>query len=208
VVGVIGDVRHDGLSQPAPQVVAVPVVDNPVSVFVVRSRRVGTPGFLQDVRRAMWAVDPDLATADVRTMGDLYRRSMARTSLALELLAITGTMALLLGAIGTYGIVGYAVSQRRREIGIRMALGAATGDVRLLFVRRALVLAGIGVAVGAIAGAGLAPLMRSQIFGVSSLDPITHAAVALSLLSAAGLASYVSARRASSLNPVEVLKGE
>jgi ABC-type antimicrobial peptide transport system permease subunit len=207
-VGVVEDVRHDGLNQPAPEVVALPVVDSPVAVFVVRSARVGTPGLLHEVRRAIWTVNPSLTTANVRTLGELYRRSMARTSMTLQLLAITGAMALLLGCIGTYGIVGYAIAQRRREIGVRMALGAAVGEVRRLFVRRALLLAGAGIAVGVGAALGLTPLMRSQLFGVGSLDPLTHVVVALFLLSAAGLASYLSARRASSMNPVEVLKGE
>jgi ABC-type antimicrobial peptide transport system permease subunit len=128
--------------------------------------------------------------------------------MTLQLLAITGTMALLLGLIGIYGVVSYAISQRRREIGIRLALGAAPGEVRWMFVRHALVLVGIGVAIGLGAAVGLTRLMESQLFGVSPLDPLTHLAVALALLAAAGLASYVSAQRASALDPVEVLKGE
>jgi len=128
--------------------------------------------------------------------------------MTLQLLAITGTLALLLGLIGIYGVVSYAVSQRRREIGIRLALGAAQGEVRRMFVRYALVLVGIGVAIGLVSAVALTRLMESQLFGVSPLDPVTHLAVALGLAAAAALASYVSALRASGLDPVEVLKGE
>jgi predicted permease len=208
VVGVVKDVHHNGLSQPAPETVIFPVVPSDTASFVIRSARVGTIGFLEDLRKAVWSVNGNLSLASEQTLGDLYQRSMARTSMTLQLLAITGTMALLLGLIGIYGVVSYAISQRRREIGIRLALGAAQGEVRWMFVRHALVLVGIGVAIGLGAAVWLTRLMQSQLFGVSPLDPLTHLGVALALLAAAGLASYVSARRASALDPVEVLKGE
>jgi ABC-type antimicrobial peptide transport system permease subunit len=132
---------------------------------------------------------------------------MARTSMTLQLLAITGALALVLGLVGIYGIVSYAVAQRRREIGIRLALGAGYGEVRRMFVRHALTLVAVGVGIGLVAAAALTRLMESQLVGISPLDPATHLAVALVLVVAAGLASYISARRASALNPVEVLKG-
>jgi putative ABC transport system permease protein len=207
VVGVVKDVHHDGLSQPAPETVIFPPRADDTASFVVRSERVGTISFLEDLRRAVWSVNPNLSLASVQTLDDMYQRSMARTSMTLQLFAITGAMALLLGLIGIYGVVSYAVSQRRREIGIRLALGAAHSEVRRMFVRHALVLVGIGVAIGLAAAVGLTRLMESQLFGVSRLDPLTHLAVALTLLAAAGLASYLSARRASALDPVEVLKG-
>lgn len=209
VVGVVRDVHHYGLSQPPPETVIFPAfARNTVASFVIRSQRVGTTGFLEELRKAVWSVNASLSLANVQTMGDLYAGSMARTSLTLQLLAITGMMALMLGLVGIYGIVSYAVSQRRREIGIRLALGARYGEVRQMFVRHALVLVGIGVAIGLGAAAGLTRLMASQLFGVSPLDPLTHVAVALLLVAAAGLASYLSAYRASLLDPVEVLKGE
>jgi predicted permease len=213
VVGVVKDVHHNGLSQPAPETVVFHVASagsrqgiNMASV-VIRSARVGTAGFLEDLRAAIWAVNGRLSPANVRTLDDLYQRSMARTSMTLMLLGITGAMALLLGVIGIYGVVGYAVSQRRREIGIRLALGARNDEVRRMFVRRALVLVAFGVAIGLAGAAGLTRLMASQLFGVSALDPVTHLAVAFVLITAAALASYVSARGASALDPVEVLKG-
>jgi putative ABC transport system permease protein len=207
VVGVVKDVHHNGLSQPAPETAIFPAVASDTASFVIRSTRVGTTGFLEDLRKAVWSVKGNLSLAGVRTLGDLYQGSMARTSMTLQLLAITGTIALLLGLIGIYGVVSYAISQRRREIGIRLALGAAQGQVRWMFVRHALVLVGTGVAIGLGAAVGLTRLMESQLFGVSPLDPLTHLAVALVLLAAAGLASYLSAQRASALDPVQVLKG-
>lgn len=209
VIGVVKDVRHNGLSQPPPETVVFPAfARNSAASFVVRSERVGTAGFVEELRRAVWSVNPNLSPAGVQTLDDLYRRSMARTTMTLRLLAITGLMALVLGLVGIYGIVSYAISQRRREIGIRIALGARYGEVRLMFVRHALAIVGIGVAIGLGAAAGLTRLMQSQLFGVSPLDPPAHLAVAVVLVTAAGLASYLSAHRASAVDPVEVLKGE
>jgi predicted permease len=122
VVGVAADVRHDGLTRPAPEMVIVPApAGNTVASFVIRSARVGTTGFVDELRRAVWSVSAELSPATVQTMGDFYSRSMARTSMTLQLLAIIGTVALVLGLIGIYGIVSFAVAQRRREIGIRLA---------------------------------------------------------------------------------------
>jgi predicted permease len=215
VVGVVKDVHHDGLDQPAPETVIYPAVVSlgerrnlRTASFVIRSARVGTTGFLEDLRKAIWSVDRNMAPANVRTLGDLYQRSVARTSMSLLLLATTATIALLLGLIGICGVVSYTASRRRREIGIRLALGATQTGVGTMFVRQALVLVGVGVAIGLGAAAGLTRLMASQLFGVSPLDPLTHAGVAVVLVTAAGVASYLTARRASALDPVEVLKGE
>ncbi|MGH7446098.1 MAG: FtsX-like permease family protein, partial [Longimicrobiales bacterium] len=158
--------------------------------------------------QAVWSVNADITPAGVQTLGDMYRRSMARTTMTLQLLAIAGAMALLLGLIGIYGVVSYGVSQRRREIGIRLALGARPGEVRRMFVQHALVLVGVGVAIGLGAAAGLTRLMTSQLFGVSPLDPLTLVTVTLVLVAAAASASFLSAQRAAALDPVEVLKGE
>jgi ABC-type antimicrobial peptide transport system permease subunit len=124
------------------------------------------------------------------------------------MLGIAGAMALLLGIIGIYGVIAYAVSQRRREIGIRLALGAPQSELRRMFMRYALSLAGIGVAIGLVAAASLTRLMSSLLFGIAPLDPLTYAAVPVVLLSAALLASYLPARRAAAVDPVETLKAE
>jgi ABC-type antimicrobial peptide transport system permease subunit len=177
-----------------------------IASFVVRSTRVGTAGFLEDLRKAAWSVNPNLSLANVQTLGDIYQRSIARTSVTLTLLLITATISMLLGLVGIYGVVSYAVAQRRREIGIRLALGAPQGDLRRMFVRHALVHAGLGVAIGLGAATALTRLIESQLFGVSPLDPSTYAVVVAVLMGAALLASYLPARRTSNVDPVEVLK--
>ena len=208
VVGVMRDVRHGGLHEPVTHTAAVPALGIANATYVVRSASAGTPEFLRQVRQAIWQVDPNLSLARVQTLGDLYSRSMARTSLTLLLLAITGSMALVLGLIGTYGVVSYAASQRRREIGVRLALGAGRGEVRHLFVRHALALVMIGVIIGLAASSALTRLMESLLFGVTPLDPATHVTVALGLAVTAGLASYVSAIRGTAVDPVTVLRGD
>jgi predicted permease len=207
VMGVVKDVQHNGLNEPAPETVILPPINRETATFVVRSERAGTSTFLDELRRAVWSVNGNLSLASVQTLGEMYERSMARTSMTLKLLAVTGVLALVLGLVGIYGVVSYAVAQRQREIGIRIALGAGYGEVRRMFVRNALALVAVGVGIGLPAAAVLTRLMESQLFGIRPLDPVTHVAVALVLLLAAGLASYISARRASALDPVEVLKG-
>jgi len=144
----------------------------------------------------------------VSTLKDLYDQSMARTSFTLVMLAIAGGMALLLGIVGIYAVIAYAVSQRTREIGIRVALGAPTSELRRMFVREGLLLAGIGASLGMIAAAGLTRLMSSLLFGITALDPLTYATVPVFLLAAAALASYVPARRATTVSPLDALRVE
>jgi predicted permease len=208
IVGVVEDVHHNGLSRPAPDTVMFPLRAIPTASFVVRSARAGSAEFLRELRRAVWAVSGDLSPARVQTLGDMYRRDMARASMTLMLLGTTGALALALGLIGIYGVVSYAVSQRRREIGVRMALGAARRDVQRMFVRRALGLVAVGIAIGLGAASALTRLMAAQLFGVSPLDPSTHVAVALALFTAGGLASYVSSHRGTGANPLELLRTE
>jgi len=141
-------------------------------------------------------------------MQDVYDQSLARTSFTLVMLGIAGAMALVLGIIGIYGVMSYAVSQRRREIGIRLALGAQQSELRRMFVVSGLTLAGIGVAIGLGAAVGLMRLMKSLLFGISPLDPLTYAAVPLVLMAAAVLASYLPARRAAAVDPVEALRAD
>ncbi|HTA71343.1 MAG TPA: ABC transporter permease [Bryobacteraceae bacterium] len=219
VIGVIQDVRENGVDERAPAIVYWPsMLDNlygpgPLDAvrsvtFVVRSDRTGSEGFLNQVRQAVWSVNPNLPLASVRTMREIYDRSLARTSFTLVMLGIAGAMALVLGIIGIYGVISYAVSQRRREIGIRLALGAQPGELRRMFVRHGLVLAGIGVAIGLVAATGLMRLMKSLLFGISPLDPVIYAAVPIVLVMAAVLASYLPARRAAVVDPVEALRAD
>jgi ABC-type antimicrobial peptide transport system permease subunit len=172
----------------------------------VRSERAGTESLLSDVRQAVWAVNPNLPVFLVSTMKELYDRSLAQTSFALVMLAIAGVMALVLGLIGIYGVIAYTVSQRTREIGIRIALGAEQRQLKAVFVRHGLLLACIGMLIGLSAAAGVTRFMSSLLFEISPLDAMTYAAVLLVLLTAAALASYVPARRASSIDPVDAMR--
>ena len=171
-------------------------------VFVVRTNARATESFLTEARQAIWSVNSNLPVFLVRTLQDLYDQSMARTSFTLVMLAIAGAMALVLGIVGIYGVIAYAVTQRTREIGIRMALGAQPAGLQQMFVRHGLLLAGIGAVIGLGAAAGLTRLMSSLLFGVKALDPLTYVGVAAILIAAAALASYLPARRATAVDPL------
>lgn len=144
----------------------------------------------------------------MKTLETVYDRSLARAAFTLVLLAIAGGMALLLGLVGIYGVVAYWVSQRNREIGIRLALGAAVTEVTRLFVRYALAISGLGAACGLAVALVLTRLMKSLLFEVSPADPLTYAAASAGLILAAALASCLPARRATKVDPVAALRGE
>jgi NADPH:quinone reductase-like Zn-dependent oxidoreductase len=150
----------------------------------------------------------DLPVANVRTVKEIYDRSMARSSFTLVMLALAAGMALLLGVVGIYGVISYSISQRIREIGIRMALGATPRRIRGMFVRHGLLLAVIGVACGVAAAIPVTRLMSALLFEVSPLDARTYCGVSVGLVAAALLASYVPARRATRVEPVEALRAE
>jgi putative ABC transport system permease protein len=218
VIGVVGDVHDNGVHVPAPTIVYWPTrmakfwgnerFVSRALTFALRSDRKDTEAFLGQVRQAVWSVNGDLPLALVRTLQDVYDRSLARTTFALVMLGIAGAMALLLGIIGIYGVISYSVSQRTREIGIRMALGVEQRSLRRMFVRHAFILSGVGVVVGIGVAASLTRLMTSMLFRVSPLDGVTYGAVSILLLMAALMASYVPARRAALLNPVDALRAE
>jgi ABC-type antimicrobial peptide transport system permease subunit len=179
-----------------------------MSRFVVRTARAGSENFMKEVREAVWAVDPNLPLADVHTLQYFYRKSMARTSFTLIMIGVAGSMALLLGIVGLYGVIAYSVSQRTREIGIRMALGAQPQMLTGMFVRQGLALTGIGVACGLVAAALLMRFMSTLLFGVKPFDPATYGAVSLGLAATALLASYLLSRRAAAVDPVDALRAE
>jgi predicted permease len=220
IVGVVEDVRQNGIQENAPAMVYWPAAardyfapDSPINVtraatFVIRSDRAGTESFLNQVRQALWAVNASLPLANVRTMRDIYDESLATTSFTLVMLGIAGAMALVLGLIGIYGVISYLVSQRTREIGIRVALGAEPGALQWLFIRYGLALAGAGTVTGLAAAAGLTQLMKSVLFGISPVDPLTYTAVPLVLVTATVLASYFPARRAAAVDPAETLRAD
>jgi predicted permease len=219
VIGVVEDVHENGVEKKAPETVYWPTmmadIFGPSTLdawravtFAIRSDRTGTEGFLNQVRQAVWSVNASLPVASTRTMQEVYDRSIARTSFTLVMLGIAGALALVLGIIGIYGVIAYAVSQRRREIGIRLALGAPQSEVRRMFMRYALMLAGIGVVIGLAAAAGVTRLMSSLLFGIAPTDLLTYVSVPIVLLLAALVASYLPARRAAGVDPVETLKAE
>ncbi|MES2222211.1 MAG: ABC transporter permease [Acidobacteriota bacterium] len=219
VVGVVQDVRENGVDQMSPATIYWSSLKDdmfgpgPLNVqrtvyFAIRTQRAGTQTFINEMQRAVWSVNANLPVANISTMQDLYSDSMARTSFTLVMLAIAGTMALALGILGIYGVISYAVSQRTREIGIRMALGAKKSELAWMFVRSALQLTGIGTAVGLGVAAVLMSLMRTLLFGISPLDPLTFGVVPIALVAAAALASYLPARRTAAVNPVEALRAE
>jgi ABC-type antimicrobial peptide transport system permease subunit len=165
---------------------------------------------LAEIRRAVAEVTPGLPIVQVGTLEQVYRNhpSMKRSAFSLALLGIAGAMALLLSIVGIYGVLAYAVRQREREVGIRIALGAAPRTVKSLFVYRGMILSGLGIVVGAVAAAALTRLMSSLLFGVTPLDVVTFVAAAAFLAVAALLASYVPARRAATIDPMETLRAE
>jgi predicted permease len=218
IVGVVGDVYDNGAQEKAPAFAYWPVLmdtfyGEPVwstrfGAFVIRTNRAATESFLAEARQAIWSVDANLPVFLVRTLKDVYDTSMARTSFTLVLLGIAGGMALVLGVVGIYGVIAYAVTQRTREIGIRIALGAQPGGLQRMFVRQGLLLAGIGASLGLAAAVGLTRLMSSLLFKTTALDPLTYVAVSMILIMAAALASYFPARRATSVDPVQALRTE
>jgi predicted lysophospholipase L1 biosynthesis ABC-type transport system permease subunit len=213
VIGVLQDIRYDGLTQPAPQSVSLPIAigddfGSRMATFVVRGARSGATASLNEIQQAVWSVNGSLSPANPGTLGQLYEQSMSRTTLALFVLALTGTAALLLGVVGIYGVYSYAASLRRHEIAIRMALGARQGQLRRMFLRHAVILTGIGAAIGVVAATALTRIISSQLFGVSVLDPLTYIASALLLVAAGAIASYLPARQASRADPQAVLAAE
>ena len=218
VIGVSTNERDDGVDQKVPSIAYWPLMtpdftDNTPNTarsvaYVIRSARTGTTGFVSELGQAVWSVNPNLPLASVRTLREIYDRSLARTSFTLVMLAIAGSMALLLGVAGIYGVISYSVTQRTREIGIRVALGARSQEVAGMFVRHGLTLATVGVAIGLMAAFGLMRVMASLLFEVSPVDPFTYIAVALTLVGATVLASYVPALRATGVDPAVALRAE
>ncbi len=216
IVGVVGNVHDDGVHLDPPTIVFWPMavaqfwgdeLFSPRSmVYVMRTTRLADPSLQDEVRQAVWSVNSNLPLAAVRTLDEIHRRSMARTSFTLVMLGIAAAAALLLGAVGIYGVSSYMVAQRGREIGVRMALGAQHRDVRGMVLREGMMLAGIGLVLGMAVAAGVTRLMTALLFGVSAIDPVTYVAVALGLASVALCANYIPAMRATRVNPVEALR--
>jgi ABC-type antimicrobial peptide transport system permease subunit len=219
VVGVVGDIKDDGIDKEPPKTVYWPIVldqflgqevmvKRGVAYVVRSSSRAGTGSLLEDLQRAVWAVSNELPLADVRTLGEIYDQSMARASFTLVMLAIAGGMALLLGVVGIYAVMSSAVSQRMRELGIRIALGATHVQVIALVLRHSLALTVLGVVVGLAGAAALTRFLKGVLFGVTPLDPVTFLCVSVMLTFVATLAAHIPARRAGHVDPMTALKAE
>jgi len=218
IVGVVGEVYDDGVDKPTSSSVYWPVMLDRFEgqkedvrrgiAFVIRSPRAGSQAFLNEVRETVWSVDPNIPLADLHTVGYFYTKSMARTSFTLVMLAVAGGMALLLGIVGIYGVIAYSVSQRTREIGIRMALGAQRKMLVGMFVRQGLWLTGVGIFCGLVTAFAVMRLMSSLLFNVSPVDPVTYGAVTLGVVVTAYLACYLPSRRAATVDPVDALRAE
>ena len=205
IIGVAENVYDDGVDQQPPRLVYFPGARRGVT-FAIRSSRAGTEGLLKEIRATIRTVNPSLPLAQVRTLNDLYRFTMARRSFALVLLGIAAATAVTLSIIGVYGILAYGVALRRREISIRLAVGAEPRTIKVLFLRQGLILMCIGGAIGLVAARGLSPWMATLLFGVKPFDPLTYVISGVVILAAALAASYVPAGRAASLDPMEALR--
>jgi len=218
IVGVVQDVHDDGVDKAAPSSVYWPVMMDHFEgekqtlrrslAFVMRSPRAGSRTFMNEVQERVWSVDAEVPLADVSTLGTMYTKSMARTSFTLVMLCVAGSMALLLGIVGIYGVISYAVSQRTREIGIRMALGAQREALTAMFVRQGLLLTLIGAACGLVTAFVSMRLMSSLLFNVSPVDPITYVSITIGVVAVAYLACYLPSRHAATVEPMDALRTE
>ena len=216
VIGVVNDVCDDGVQEKAPAAAYFPLLMNDFegdavavrrSVFyIVRSKHAESQGLLVDVRQAVWSMNPNLPLANVRTLQEIYDKSLARTSFTLVMLAIAGAMALLIGLVGIYGVISYAVSQRQREIGTRIAVGAQQSDVMRLILSEGMSLILIGLGVGLAVSLASTRFLSSLLFGVTVTDPLTFAGVIILLALVALAACYVPARQATRVDPMIALR--
>jgi ABC-type antimicrobial peptide transport system permease subunit len=207
VVGVVKNIKHDGLD-----VDGVPHVYVPLNQFIGRSLslvlRTALPARTLEpqIRAAIQGVDPELPVFNVTSMEAILDASLASRRFSAALVAGFAAGALLLASIGIYGLLAYVVGQRSREIGLRMALGAERDDILRLFVRKGVVLAGVGIVAGLVVSASTASLMASLLYGVRPHDPAVFLTVPLFLFAVTVLASYLPARRATSVDPMIVLR--
>ena len=218
IVGVVGSIHDDGPSKGTVPTVYWPAfmprfwgTDDWVQrslAFVVRSERTGTAALLREVQQAVWQENAKLPLANPQSMRDIERRALARASFTMLMLALAAAMALLIGAVGIYGVISYIVSQRIKEIGVRIALGAAARDVHGMMVRYGMLLSGLGIGVGLVASVLVAGLLSRLLFGVEPRDPLTFATVAAILIVVALTSSLLAGLRAARVDPMEALRAE
>ncbi|HKH73799.1 MAG TPA: ABC transporter permease [Vicinamibacterales bacterium] len=220
VIGVAGDIHDSGVDQAPPAIVywragiqgalsANGPTFTPRDVtFAIRSSRTGTEAFIRQLAQAIWATNPNLPLARVQTMGEIYDRSMARASFALVMLAIAGVMALTLGMVGVYGVISYAVSRRRREIGVRLALGAARTGILRQFLGQSIRVSAVACLCGVVLSLAVTRVLSGLLYGVSPVDTTTMAGVVVVVLLVATLAAMIPATRAALIQPMRTLREE
>jgi putative ABC transport system permease protein len=210
IIGVVGNVRHVGLDEdPHSEIYQLLGQAQWPSMFVAMRSATSDPTSLTSAaQNAVWSVNKDVPLASVRTMQDLIANSVQRRKFSMFLLSIFAAVAMLLAAIGLYGVMSYSVVQRTHEIGIRMALGASRPDVLALVVKQGMTLALMGIAAGAMLSLGMTRLIAGMLFGITATDPLTFAGVAALLGTVAFLANYLPARRGSNVDPMVALRYE
>jgi putative ABC transport system permease protein len=209
IVGVIKDVKHKGLESESQEELYVPFAQNPWAFVTVVARTSSDPILMAPALRSeVWALDRDLPIDSIKTVEQMVSDSVSRPRFYAWLLGLFATLALILAAVGIYGVIAYSVTQRTHEIGVRMALGAQQRDVITLVVKQGLALSLAGVVIGLAASFGLTKLMSNLLFGVTGTDPITFVAVSLLLVGIALIASYIPARRAAKVDPTVALRYE
>jgi predicted permease len=218
IVGVIGNVHDDGMGKDAPAIAYWPTLMSHFEsgqvnirrfvVFAIRTPRAGSEGLIKDVRQAVWSVDANLPLTGIHTQDYYYQKSISRTAFTLVMLGIAAAIALLLGIVGLYGVIAYSASQRTREIGIRIALGAPRNRITTMFVRQGLVLACSGIVCGLLLALAATRFLKSLLFHVSPVDPATYLLACIALCAAAFVASYLPSRRTAAVNPVDALRAE
>jgi putative ABC transport system permease protein len=209
VIGIVGDVRYSGLGEEPDPLVYVPHAQNAWSSMALVARSSADPsGAVAGIRRLVRELDPDLAVADVRTMPEVLDESLASPRFTTLLLSIFAAIALVLAAIGLYGIISYSVAQRTRELGIRLALGADAPHVRALVLRQGMTLTAAGLVIGLVGATAMSRVLSSLLYEVSTTDPPTFVAISALLATVALIATYVPARRATRVDPVVALRAE
>jgi predicted permease len=212
IVGVVGEVRRDGKEAKLTPQVYLPAAQTdvyPVRLAAVAVRAAGDPhALVPGIQKAVWSIDPDQPITGVRTLDEVLAASAAQRRFNMTLLASFAALAVVLALIGVYGVIGYTVAQRTREIGIRVALGATRSDVVALVVRAGMGWSLLGVALGFAGALGLSRLISGLLFGVTPTDPVTFAAIAVAMLGVALAATYIPARRAATVDPIAALRAE
>jgi len=215
IVGVVADAHYDSLEETPEEMVYWPSTvgtsddPQPTRAMDVAIKTSTDPlQFVSVLRREVRALNPRIPVSNPSSMEEIFSAATARTSFTMSLLGVASGIALLLGLVGIYGVISYVVSQRTREIGVRMALGATAPSVRGMVVRQGMLLAGLGVAVGLVAAGAMSRVMGSLLFGVSALDPLTYGTVAIALCVVALAASWIPAMRAASVNPSSALRAD